>query len=61
MQSPDGHWSGEYGGPLFLQGGLFIALYVTKMPIPDEWKIETARYLANIQRRGGEGDEGWGM
>lgn len=49
MQSPDGHWSGEYGGPLFLQGGLFIALYVTKMPIPDEWKIETARYLANIQ------------
>ncbi|KAL8277972.1 hypothetical protein RQP46_009604 [Phenoliferia psychrophenolica] len=61
LQSPDGHWSGEYGGPLFLQGGLFIALYVTKTPIPNEWKIETARYLANIQRRGGDGDEGWGI
>ncbi|KAK4705877.1 hypothetical protein P7C70_g302, partial [Phenoliferia sp. Uapishka_3] len=61
LQSPDGHWSGEYGGPLFLQGGLFIALYVTKTPIPEEWKIETARYLANIQRRGGESDDGWGI
>ncbi|KAM0750640.1 putative lanosterol synthase [Meredithblackwellia eburnea MCA 4105] len=61
LQSPDGHWSGEYGGPLFLQGGLFIALYVTKTPIPEEWKIETARYLANMQRRGGDDDQGWGI
>lgn len=61
LQAKDGHWSGEYGGPLFLTPGLVITLYVTKTPIPKEWKIECARYLANIQRKGGPGDEGWGM
>ena len=48
-------------GPLFLTPGMVIALYATKTPIPQEWKIELSRYLANIQRKGGLGDDGWGM
>ncbi|GAA5833036.1 hypothetical protein JCM11251_006487 [Rhodosporidiobolus azoricus] len=61
LQSADGHWSGEYGGPMFLLPGIIIALYVTKTPVPEEWKIEIARYLANLQRKGGENDQGWGI
>ncbi|KAM0786634.1 hypothetical protein ACM66B_002086 [Microbotryomycetes sp. NB124-2] len=61
LQSTDGHWAGEYGGPMFLLPGIVIALYVTKTPIPEEWKIEITRYLANLQRSGGPGDEGWGI
>ncbi|GAA5894217.1 hypothetical protein JCM6882_007604 [Rhodosporidiobolus microsporus] len=61
IQSADGHWAGEYGGPMFLLPGLVIALYVTKTPVPEEWKIEIARYLANLQRKGGEDDQGWGI
>lgn len=36
-------------------------MYVTATPIPEEWRIEISRYLANIQRTGGEDDCGWGM
>ncbi|KAK9893549.1 terpene synthase [Cystobasidium minutum MCA 4210] len=61
LQSPDGHWAGEYGGPLFLIPGMIITLYATKTPIPEEWKIEIARYLANVQRQGGKDDRGWGL
>ncbi|GAA5998590.1 lanosterol synthase ERG7 [Rhodotorula paludigena] len=61
LQSPDGHWSGEYGGPMFLLPGIIIALYVTKTPIPEEWKVEIARYLANMQRFSGDDDQGWGI
>lgn len=48
-------------GPNFLIPGLLITLYVTNTPIPQEWKIEISRYLANIQRKGGLADDGWGM
>lgn len=48
-------------GPLFLLPGIVFALYITKTPIPEEWKIEMARYLANKQRDNGPGDEGWGL
>ncbi|GAA5981225.1 hypothetical protein JCM11641_005617 [Rhodosporidiobolus odoratus] len=61
LQSADGHWSGEYGGPMFLLPGIIIALYVTKTPIPQEWKVEITRYLANMQRKGDEDDLGWGI
>lgn len=36
-------------------------MYVTKTPIPEEWRIEISRYLQNIQRNGGLKDDGWGM
>ncbi|KAK0568498.1 Lanosterol synthase (Oxidosqualene--lanosterol cyclase) [Tilletia horrida] len=58
LQSSDGHWAGEYGGPMFLLPGLIIAMYVTKTPIPDEWRIEILRYLAN---RANKQDGGWGI
>ncbi|GAA6054734.1 hypothetical protein JCM3770_000055 [Rhodotorula araucariae] len=61
LQSDDGHWSGEYGGPMFLLPGIVIAMYVTKTRIPHEWGIEIARYLANLQRKGGDDDQGWGI
>ncbi|GAA5907380.1 lanosterol synthase ERG7 [Sporobolomyces salmoneus] len=62
LQSKDGHWSGEYGGPMFLLPGIIIAMYITKTAIPQEWKIEISRYLSNLQRKGpGEADQGWGI
>lgn len=41
--------------------GMIITLYATHTPIPEEWKVEIARYLANVQRRGGADDQGWGL
>lgn len=29
LQSPDGHWPGDYGGPMFLLPGLVITCHVT--------------------------------
>lgn len=29
LQAEDGHWPGDYGGPMFLMPGLVIACYVT--------------------------------
>ena len=57
LQSIDGHFSGEYGGPMFLLPGLIIGMYVTKTQIPEEWKIEIVRYLANRVNK----DGGWGL
>ncbi|GAA6063805.1 hypothetical protein JCM10212_005968, partial [Sporobolomyces blumeae] len=61
LQANDGHWSGEYGGPMFLLPGIVIVMYVTKTAIPQEWKVEICRYLANLQRTGGIDDQGWGI
>ncbi|PKI83478.1 Erg7p [Malassezia vespertilionis] len=58
LQSSDGHFAGEYGGPMFLLPGLVIGMYVTKTPIPTPWKIEIARYLWNRQNKE---DGGWGI
>ena len=30
LQCEDGHWAGDYGGPMFLLPGLIISLYLTK-------------------------------
>lgn len=46
---------------MFLLPGIIIVMYVTKTPIPPEWKVEIARYLANMQRDAGPDDQGWGM
>jgi len=34
VQSDDGHWGGDYGGPMFLMPGLICTLYITKVPYP---------------------------
>ena len=57
VQSDDGHFAGEYGGPMFLLPGLIIGMYVTKTEIPKEWSIEIVRYLANRVNK----DGGWGL
>lgn len=58
IQSHDGHWAGEYGGPMFLMPGLVIGSYVTGMDFLEQEKLEMIRYLFN---RAHPGDGGWGM
>lgn len=53
----DGHWAGDYGGPMFLLPGYAIATYVTQTEVPSENKQEIIRYLKNTQAD----DGGWGL
>ncbi|RXK41597.1 lanosterol synthase [Tremella mesenterica] len=57
LQSHDGHFSTEYGGPLFLTPGLVIAMSVTKNSFTHEQKVELRRYLFSKRRPEG----GWGL
>ncbi|XP_071803611.1 lanosterol synthase-like [Asterias amurensis] len=57
LQTEDGHWSGDYGGPLFLMPGLLIVCYITKTELPDAVKKEMVRYLRSVQCQ----DGGWGL
>jgi hypothetical protein len=34
LQCLDGHWAGDYGGPMFLIPGLMIALHTTGRSLP---------------------------
>ncbi|KAG4306237.1 hypothetical protein PORY_000225 [Pneumocystis oryctolagi] len=58
LQTEHGNWGCEYGGPMFLLPGLVIAMYITKIPFPDEMRIEIIRYLANHANKE---DGGWGI
>lgn len=57
LQSEDGHWPGDYGGPLFLLPGLLIASYLSNTPFPKAHREMMKRYLLNHQNQ----DAGWGM
>lgn len=60
LQAHDGHWPGDYGGPMFLMPGLVIALSVSgalNAVLPKEHQREICRYLYNHQNR----DGGWGL
>ncbi|KDP27754.1 hypothetical protein JCGZ_19783 [Jatropha curcas] len=60
IQAYDGHWPGDYGGPMFLMPGLVITLSVTgalNAVLSEEHKREMCRYLYNHQNR----DGGWGL
>ncbi|XP_034995512.2 lanosterol synthase isoform X1 [Zootoca vivipara] len=57
LQAEDGHWAGDYGGPLFLMPGLLITCYIAKIPLPEESKKEMVRYLRSVQLP----DGGWGL
>jgi len=57
LQAHDGHWPGEYGGPMFLIPGLTIGSYITGIPFTDEERREMIRYLMNHANE----DGGWGM
>lgn len=58
LQSHDGHWPGEYGGPMFLLPGLVIGSYVSGMSFKEEERLEMIRYLLNHVN---SEDGGWGM
>ncbi|XP_020243911.1 cycloartenol synthase 2-like [Asparagus officinalis] len=60
LQAHDGHWPGDYGGPMFLLPGLIITLSVTgalNTVLSAEHKREMCRYLYNHQNE----DGGWGL
>nr|XP_006636690.2 PREDICTED: lanosterol synthase [Lepisosteus oculatus] len=57
LQAEDGHWAGDYGGPLFLLPGLLITCHVAKIHLPEAWKKEMVRYLRSVQLP----DGGWGL
>ena len=58
LQAHDGHWPGEYGGPMFLLPGLVIGSYICGMSFTLEERLEMIRYLFN---RAHPEDGGWGM
>ncbi|KAF9267102.1 terpene synthase [Marasmius fiardii PR-910] len=58
LQAHDGHWPGEYGGPMFLIPGLVIGSYISGMSFKDEERREIIRYLMN---RAHPEDGGWGI
>ena len=59
LQTEDGHWSGDYGGPMFLMPGLVVAWYMMgksdKMISASEAAAMT-HYIAVHQ----QADGGWG-
>jgi cycloartenol synthase len=56
LQAEDGHWAGDYGGPLFLAPGLIIVSYVTGFDLGAR-KAALATYALNMQQE----DGGWGL
>ncbi|KAK4396655.1 Cycloartenol Synthase [Sesamum angolense] len=60
LQAHDGHWPGDYGGPMFLMPGLVITLSITgalNAILSKEHRREICRYLYNHQNP----DGGWGL
>jgi lanosterol synthase len=60
VQSTDGFWPGEYGGPMFLIPGLVIVWYITGKRediLSTPQQIELIRYLRNRAHARG----GWGL
>ena len=57
LQTDEGHWPGDYGGPMFLLPGLVITSYVTESPLPAPHQEMIKRYMLNHQND----DGGWGL
>lgn len=57
LQTDDGNWPGDYGGPLFLTPGIIIASYVTHTPFPAPYRELMKVYFLNHQHK----DGGWGL
>eukprot|EP00981_Chlorochromonas_danica_P002874 scaffold572_cov163-Ochromonas_danica.AAC.4 len=56
IQTEDGHWAGDYGGPMFLMPGLICVLFLTGVPFPPGRKEAMITYMRNHQQL----DGGWG-
>ncbi len=57
LQADDGHWPGDYGGPLFLLPGLIFASAITESPFSFSQQLLMKQYMLNHQRK----DGGWGL
>ncbi|KDO22939.1 hypothetical protein SPRG_11783 [Saprolegnia parasitica CBS 223.65] len=57
LQSEDGSWQGDYGGPMFLLPGLVVVCYITGHDLGQSMKDGLVVYLKNHQQL----DGGWGM
>lgn len=56
LQADDGHWPGDYGGPMFLMPGMIITLYTTGV-------LDSVLRWAGVAQRCGYGGcfgGGWG-
>ncbi len=49
LLTEDGHWAGDYGGPMFLLPGLIILLYIAGSVLPDPYYKEMIRYIFSKQ------------
>lgn len=56
LMSEDGHWAGDYGGPLFLAPGLIIACYAAGVDLGPRASAMLT-YMRNHQQT----DGGWGL
>jgi hypothetical protein len=56
LQCEDGHWAGDYGGPMFLMPGLITVLYISGSELEPHKKSAMVEYLRNHQQE----DGGWG-
>lgn len=60
LQQDDGHWPGDYGGPMFLMPGLLVALHTMEQldkVVSPAHREEMERYLRNHQNK----DGGYGL
>ncbi|KAA0164284.1 hypothetical protein FNF31_02518 [Cafeteria roenbergensis] len=57
LQTPDGHWAGDYGGPFFLLPGFVIMAYVTGVDLGAPTRSALLTYLRNHQ----QADGSWGL
>lgn len=56
-QVDDGHWPGDYGGPLFLMPGLIIACRFCSIDLGAARRAAMTQYLSRHQNA----DGGWGI
>jgi lanosterol synthase len=54
----DGHWTGDYAGPMFLLPGFLIVYHLIGILLPKPFRDEMIKYLINTQNKV---DGGWGL
>lgn len=59
LQTTDGHWAGDYGGPHFLLPGLVVAWYIMGKPslMVDDEATELMKHYITVHQ---QADGGWG-
>lgn len=57
LQTKDGNWPGDYGGPMFLMPGLIFVSYLTNTPFEAPVTTLMKQYFFNHQND----DGGWGL